>query len=62
MGIFIAVWLGDKRFRSHGENLDNVVADVAIWAVPFGIVGGRLYTSLLHLQVTLGKMVLRLMP
>lgn len=43
MGIFIAVWLGDKRFRSHGENLDNVVADVAIWAVPFGIVGGRLY-------------------
>jgi prolipoprotein diacylglyceryl transferase len=42
-GIAIAVWLGDKRFRSHGENLENVVADVAIWAVPFGIIGGRLY-------------------
>jgi prolipoprotein diacylglyceryl transferase len=42
-GIAIAVWLGDKRFKSHGENLENVVADVAMWAVPFGIVGGRLY-------------------
>jgi len=42
-GIAIAVWLGDKRFKSHGDNLENVVADVAIWAVPFGILGGRLY-------------------
>ena len=42
-GIVIAVWLGDKRFKSHGNNLENVVADVAIWAVPFGIIGGRLY-------------------
>lgn len=39
----IAVWLGDKRFKTYGENLENVVADVAIWAVPFGIIGGRLY-------------------
>jgi len=42
-GIILAVWLGDKRFKSYGENLENVVADVAIWAVPFGILGGRLY-------------------
>ena len=42
-GIILAVWLGDKRFKSHGDNLENVVADVAIWAVPFGILGGRLY-------------------
>ena len=42
-GIVIALWLGDKRFKSHGDNLENVVADVAIWAVPFGILGGRLY-------------------
>ena len=37
------MWLGDKRFKSHGDHLENVVADVAIWAVPFGIIGGRLY-------------------
>ena len=42
-GIVIAVWLGDKRFKSHGDNLENVVGDVAIWAVPIGIMGGRLY-------------------
>lgn len=42
-GIVIAVWLGDKRFKNHGDHLENVVADVAIWAVPFGIIGGRLY-------------------
>jgi prolipoprotein diacylglyceryl transferase len=43
VGIVIAVWLGDKRFKTHGDNLENVVADVAIWAVPSGIIGGRLY-------------------
>jgi prolipoprotein diacylglyceryl transferase len=42
-GIVIAVWLGDKRFKTYGDNLENVVADVAMWAVPFGIIGGRLY-------------------
>ena len=42
-GIVIAIWLGDKRFKTYGDNLENVVADVAIWAVPFGIIGGRLY-------------------
>ena len=42
-GIVVAVWLGDKRFKNYGDNLENVVADVAIWAVPFGILGGRLY-------------------
>lgn len=42
-GIVLAIWYGDKRFKTNGENLENVVADVAIWAVPFGILGGRLY-------------------
>ena len=42
-GIAVAVWLGDKRFRKNGEGLENVVADVAFFAVPSGIIGGRLY-------------------
>ena len=42
-GIVVAVWLGDKRFISRAPNGQNVVADVAIWAVPSGIIGGRLY-------------------
>jgi len=41
-GIAIAIYLGDKRYRRSGGG-ENVVADVAIAAVPAGIIGGRLY-------------------
>ncbi len=41
-GIAIAIYLGDKRYRKAGGG-QNVVADVAIAAVPAGIIGGRLY-------------------
>jgi len=42
MGIFLAVWLGNKRWIARG-GLDGQVADIAMWAVPFGVIGGRLY-------------------
>jgi prolipoprotein diacylglyceryl transferase len=42
-GITIAVWLGDKRLRAHDASLTSVVSDVAIFAVPAGIIGGRIY-------------------
>jgi prolipoprotein diacylglyceryl transferase len=42
-GIAIAIWLGDRRFRAHDPQFAGVVADVAIIAVPSGIIGGRLY-------------------
>ena len=42
-GIAIAIWLGDKRFRAITTNGASVVSEVAIAAVPFGIIGGRLY-------------------
>ncbi len=42
IGIFLAVWLGNRRFIARG-GLDGQVADIAMWAVPFGIIGGRLY-------------------
>jgi prolipoprotein diacylglyceryltransferase len=41
-GILVAVWLGGKRWRARGGRPQEVV-DIAIWAVPFGLVGGRLY-------------------
>jgi prolipoprotein diacylglyceryl transferase len=41
-GIVLAVWLGNKRYVARGGQ-DGIVLDVAAWAVPFGIVGGRLY-------------------
>ena len=42
-GIAIAIWLGDKRFRSHAPDSKSVVSEVAITAVPTGIIGGRIY-------------------
>lgn len=46
-GIAIAIWLGDKRLRLYGENaglqLKGVVSEVAVIAVPAGIIGGRIY-------------------
>ncbi|MEU9047737.1 MULTISPECIES: prolipoprotein diacylglyceryl transferase [unclassified Kitasatospora] len=41
-GIGAAVWLTRRRWAALGGNPDHV-ADIALWAVPFGIVGGRLY-------------------
>lgn len=41
-GITVAIWLTQRRWLARGGHKDDVV-DVAIWAVPFGIVGGRLY-------------------
>ncbi|HSK25428.1 MAG TPA: prolipoprotein diacylglyceryl transferase [Jiangellales bacterium] len=42
LGIVVAVWLGDRRWVQRGGR-QGTVADVAVWAVPFGIIGGRLY-------------------
>ncbi|WP_226346147.1 prolipoprotein diacylglyceryl transferase [Agilicoccus flavus] len=42
LGIVVAtVWTG-RRLEARGGDRDAVL-DVAVWAVPFGIVGGRLY-------------------
>ncbi len=41
-GVVLAIWLGNKRLVARGGP-EGAVADVAVWAVPFGIVGARLY-------------------
>ncbi|CAB4952136.1 MAG: prolipoprotein diacylglyceryl transferase [Actinobacteria bacterium] len=42
-GIAIAIWLGNKRLAAHDPSLKGVVSEVAVIAVPSGIIGGRLY-------------------
>ena len=42
LGILAAIWITDRRWVARGGS-PGVVADVAVWVVPFGIVGGRLY-------------------
>ena len=41
-GIGLAIYLGDRRYQRAGGG-KNVVPDVAIVAVPAGIIGGRIY-------------------
>src|SRR5580693_320327 len=42
VGIALAIWITRRRWRAVGGDPD-LVGDVAIWAVPAGIVGGRIY-------------------
>lgn len=42
LGIIAAIWLAERRWVSRGGE-PGAVSDVSLWAIPFGIVGGRLY-------------------
>ncbi|GAA1339363.1 prolipoprotein diacylglyceryl transferase [Arthrobacter roseus] len=42
LGILLAMWMTAKRWKGRDGNPD-VIYDICIWAIPFGIVGGRLY-------------------
>ncbi|SHM37594.1 prolipoprotein diacylglyceryl transferase [Cryptosporangium aurantiacum] len=41
-GVLVAVWVSDRRLRARGGP-PGLIVDVAVWAVPFGIVGARIY-------------------
>jgi prolipoprotein diacylglyceryl transferase len=42
LGIIVAIWIGERRWVARGGR-PGEVQDLAVWAVPFGLVGGRLY-------------------
>ena len=42
-GVALAIWLSNKRFVGEFPQARGVVGDVAIVAVPAGVLGGRLY-------------------
>jgi prolipoprotein diacylglyceryl transferase len=42
VGIIVAIWWGERRYVARGGQAGAVI-DMAVWAVPFGLVGGRLY-------------------
>ena len=41
-GIIAAIWIGERRWVARGGQ-EGEVSDLALWAVPFGVVGARLY-------------------
>ncbi len=56
LGVIVAVVYGDRRWVQRGGQ-PGTVGDIAVWAVPFGLVGGRLYHVLTdpELYFTAGK-------
>ncbi|MBX4170838.1 prolipoprotein diacylglyceryl transferase (plasmid) [Rhodococcus pyridinivorans] len=42
VGIVVAIFWGDRRWIARGGE-PGTVLDIAVWAVPFGLIGGRLY-------------------
>jgi len=52
-GIVVAVWWGNRRYVKRGGQ-KGAITDIAIWAVPFGIVGGRLYHVITDHQLYFG--------
>ncbi|MGI8899470.1 MAG: prolipoprotein diacylglyceryl transferase [Nocardioides sp.] len=53
-GVVVAVWLGEKRWVARGGRAGQV-GDIAIWAVPFGLVGGRLYHVITDWRLYFGE-------
>ncbi|THJ64800.1 prolipoprotein diacylglyceryl transferase [Arthrobacter echini] len=52
-GIIVAVWLTGRRLDARGGQPGQVL-DVVTWAVPFGIIGGRLYHVITDYQLYFG--------
>ncbi|MEC5182289.1 prolipoprotein diacylglyceryl transferase [Arthrobacter sp. CG_A4] len=52
-GIVVGVWLTARRLRTRGGTTSQTL-DIVAWAVPFGIVGGRLYHVITDNQLYFG--------
>ncbi len=53
IGIVVAVWIGNRRYIARG-GAPGTITDLAVWAVPFGIVGGRIYHVITDNQLYFG--------
>ncbi|MFE6510924.1 prolipoprotein diacylglyceryl transferase [Nocardioides sp. NPDC057767] len=53
LGIIVAVWVSEKRWQARGGRLGDI-QDIALWAVPFGLVGGRIYHVMTDWQLYFG--------
>ena len=54
VGIIVAVWITQRRLDDRGGKPGQAL-DVAVWVVPIGIVGGRLYHVISSPQAYFGE-------
>ena len=53
-GIIIAIVWGERRWAARGGER-GAITDIAVFAVPFGLVGGRLYHVMTEWQRYFGE-------
>ncbi|MFI6812849.1 prolipoprotein diacylglyceryl transferase [Nonomuraea sp. NPDC050328] len=53
LGVILAVWLGERRWRKRGGT-PGVIVDIAVPAVVWGLIGGRLYHVITDWQIYFG--------
>ncbi len=54
LGVVVAVWVGDRRWIARGGQ-PGTVGDIAVWMVPFGLIGGRIYHVLTDPELYFGE-------
>jgi len=54
IGIFVAIWLGKIRYKNLGGNPEDI-SEAAVWAIPAGIIGGRIYPVITTPEKYFGK-------
>ncbi|MEV0285426.1 prolipoprotein diacylglyceryl transferase [Kribbella sp. NPDC050820] len=52
-GIFAGYWLGRRRWVARGGS-PTVLADIMFWAIPFGLVGSRIYHVITDAELYFG--------
>ncbi|HST80165.1 MAG TPA: prolipoprotein diacylglyceryl transferase [Kineosporiaceae bacterium] len=53
LGIAVAIYIGQRRWKARGGD-PVLVMDIATWAVPFGVIGGRIYHVITSPQAYFG--------
>ncbi|PRX49525.1 prolipoprotein diacylglyceryl transferase [Prauserella shujinwangii] len=53
-GIVVAIWWGERRWAQRG-GAKGTITDIAVFAVPFGLIGGRLYHVITDYQLYFGE-------
>ncbi|GAA4040643.1 prolipoprotein diacylglyceryl transferase [Nonomuraea soli] len=54
LGVIVAVWLGERRWRARG-GVPGTIVDIAVPAVVWGLIGGRLYHVITDWQIYFGS-------
>ncbi len=54
VGIVVAAWMTMRRLAARGGTSDDVL-EISLWAVPFGIIGGRVYHVISSPQAYFGE-------